>query len=44
MRPIPKAAGKKGQRKRSFTKDKDKKKKNRIHSLKKGQNQHVVSK
>ena len=44
MRPIPKAFGKKGQRKRSFTKDKDKKKKNRIQSLKKPQNQHLASK
>ena len=37
MRPLPKNVGKKG-RKRSFTKDKDKerKKKNRIQSLKKG--------
>ena len=40
---MPKAFGKKGQRKRSFTKDKDKKKKNRIQSLKKSQNQQIGS-
>ena len=39
MRPTPKNFGKKTQRKRSFTKDKDKKKKNRIQSLKKSQAQ-----
>lgn len=43
MRPMPKTFGKKGQRKRSFTKDKDKKKKNRIQSLKKTQNQQQPS-